>query len=254
MKKIILLGAPGAGKGTQAKLLADKYHIPHISTGDMLRDNIKKGTDVGKKAESVMKAGELVSDSIILQMVEERIRDPECENGYLFDGFPRTLKQAKALEDREIIIDYVIEIDVPDDEIVGRLTGRRIHPASGRIYHIKYNRPKVEGRDDITGEDLVQRSDDTKETVLNRLSVYHKTTKILVDFYSGKSKTYYPKVRVGKGKAFLRMKKKDHMTKYIHVRGIGSVEEIHKRICDKIEKEESGLSVQEMHNLGTGSH
>jgi adenylate kinase len=181
--RIILLGAPGAGKGTQAQAIVEKLGIPQISTGDMLRAAVKAGTELGKKAKRIMDAGGLVSDDIIIGLVKDRIAQADCENGFLFDGFPRTIPQAEALMDAGIIIDRVIEIDVPDAEIISRLSGRRVHPASGRVYHIQHNPPKVEGLDDETGEPLVQRDDDREETVRKRLQVYHEQTKPLVDFY-----------------------------------------------------------------------
>ena len=181
--RIILLGPPGAGKGTQAQLISKRYNIPQISTGDMLRAAIREGTELGLKAKSVMESGGLVSDELIIGLVKERIAQPDCENGCIFDGFPRTIPQAEALETAGISIDHVIEIDVPDEEIVQRLSGRRQHPASGRIYHLIYNPPKVEGKDDETGEELVQRPDDQEETIRKRLASYHSETEQLVDFY-----------------------------------------------------------------------
>jgi len=180
---IILLGPPGAGKGTQAKFITEKYQIPQISTGDMLRAAVKAGTELGKKAQSIMAAGGLVSDDIIIGLVKERIQQPDCGNGFLFDGFPRTIPQAQALIDAGIAIDKVIEIDVADEEIVSRLSGRRVHEASARIYHVEHNPPKVAETDDETGEPLVQREDDREETVRKRLAVYHEQTKPLVQFY-----------------------------------------------------------------------
>lgn len=181
--RIILLGAPGAGKGTQAQFLTEKYNIPQISTGDMLRAAIKEGTELGKLAKAAMDAGELVTDEIIIGLVQERIAQDDCKNGYLLDGFPRTLAQADAITNAGIQIDAVIEIDVPDSEIVQRMSGRRAHLASGRTYHVVYNPPKVEGKDDVTGEDLVQRDDDKEEVVLDRLKVYHSQTAPLIDYY-----------------------------------------------------------------------
>lgn len=182
--RIILLGAPGAGKGTQAQFIKDKYNIPQISTGDMLRAAVKAGTPLGLQAKAVMDAGKLVSDDIIIGLVKERVAESDCANGYLLDGFPRTIPQADAMKENNIDVDYVVEIDVADDEIIQRLSGRRVHPGSGRTYHIKYNPPKVEGKDDETGEDLVQRLDDTEATVKDRLSVYHEQTRPLVEYYS----------------------------------------------------------------------
>ncbi|MCF6310601.1 MAG: adenylate kinase [Sulfurimonas sp.] len=181
--RIILLGAPGAGKGTQSGFLTKKYNIPQISTGDMLRAAIKAGTDMGKMAKAAMDVGQLVTDEIIIGLVKDRISEDDCKNGYLLDGFPRTLPQADAVTNAGIEIDAVIEIDVPDSEIVTRMAGRRAHLASGRTYHLVYNPPKVEGKDDETGEDLVQRDDDKEEVVLDRLKVYHDLTKPLIGYY-----------------------------------------------------------------------
>ncbi len=181
---IILLGAPGAGKGTQAKFICEQFNIPQISTGDMLRAAVKAGTPLGLEAKSYMDSGGLVPDSVIIGLVNERIKEADCVNGFLFDGFPRTIPQAEAMKAANVEIDYVIEIDVPDEAIVERMSGRRSHPASGRTYHIKFNPPNVEGQDDITGEPLVQRDDDKEETVKKRLSVYHEQTKPLVAYYS----------------------------------------------------------------------
>ncbi|MCK9472454.1 adenylate kinase [Sulfurimonas sp.] len=181
--RIILLGAPGAGKGTQAGFLTKKYNIPQISTGDMLRAAIKAGTEMGKMAKAAMDAGQLVTDEIIIGLVKDRIAEDDCKNGYLLDGFPRTLAQADAVTNAGINIDAVIEIDVPDSEIVTRMAGRRAHLASGRTYHLVYNPPKVEGKDDITGEDLVQRDDDKESVVLDRLKVYHDLTSPLIGYY-----------------------------------------------------------------------
>ncbi len=182
--RLILLGSPGAGKGTQARFIVEQYGIPQISTGDMLRAAVKAGTPLGKKAKQAMDAGELVSDDVIIGLVKERISENDCKNGFLFDGFPRTLVQAQAIRDADIVLDHVIEIDVDDEEIVKRISGRRVHPASGRTYHKLYHPPKVEGKDDETGEALVQRDDDKEETVRKRLDVYHKQTKPLIDYYS----------------------------------------------------------------------
>ena len=183
MMRIILLGPPGAGKGTQAQLISKEFGIPQISTGDMLRAAIKEGTELGKLAKSVMDAGQLVSDDLIINLVKDRISQPDCANGCIFDGFPRTIAQAEALSAAGVDIDYVIEISVPDDEIVSRMSGRRVHLASGRTYHVVYNPPKVEGTDDVTGEPLVQRDDDKEEVVRDRLSVYHAQTAALIDYY-----------------------------------------------------------------------
>ena len=186
--KIILLGAPGAGKGTQAQFIMNKFGIPQISTGDMLRAAIKAETDLGKQAKTLMDEGKLVPDDLIIALVQERVSQPDCAKGFLLDGFPRTIPQADALKTAGIHIDYVLEFDVPDEIIVERMSGRRVHLASGRTYHVVYNPPKVEGKDDITGEDLVIRPDDKKETVLERLKVYHSTTQPLVDYYQAEAK------------------------------------------------------------------
>ncbi len=210
--RLILLGAPGAGKGTQANIIKEKFDIPQISTGDMLRAAVKAGTPLGLAAKKVMDAGELVSDDIIIGLVKERIAQPDCKNGFLFDGFPRTIPQADALKDAGVDIDYVLEIDVPDSAILERMSGRRVHPASGRSYHIKFNPPKVEGKDDVTGEDLVQRDDDKEETVQKRLKVYHDQTEALVGYYDELAKS---------GKT---------ATKYVKVDGVGAVEEVSGRV------------------------
>ena len=182
--RLILLGPPGAGKGTQANFIKEKFGIPQISTGDMLRAAVKAGTPLGLEAKKVMDAGGLVSDDIIIGLVKDRLQQDDCKAGYMFDGFPRTLPQADAMKDAGVPLDFVLEIDVPDAEIVERMSGRRAHLASGRTYHVKYNPPKVEGKDDVTGEDLVQRDDDKEETVKKRLDVYHSQTKPLVEYYS----------------------------------------------------------------------
>ena len=185
--KIILLGPPGAGKGTQAETLCSNFAIPHISTGNMLREAVEAETDLGKEAKALMDAGILVSDEVIVGLVEERINLPDCKNGFLFDGFPRTIPQAEALVNRSIAIDFVIEIDVPDEEIISRMSGRRMHPGSGRNYHVTFNPPKVEGKDDATGESLIQREDDKPETVKDRLKVYTNQTSPLISFYTEQS-------------------------------------------------------------------
>ncbi|KZX75087.1 adenylate kinase [Oleiphilus sp. HI0009] len=182
--KVILLGAPGAGKGTQAQFITEKYDVPQISTGDMLRAAVKAGTPLGLKVKEVMASGGLVSDETIIALIEERIKEDDCANGFLFDGFPRTIPQAEALKKQGIDIDAVVEIDVADEEIVSRLSGRRVHEASGRVYHVKFNPPATEGKDDITGDALVQREDDKEETVRKRLDVYHSQTAPLVEYYS----------------------------------------------------------------------
>ncbi|MEZ5529144.1 MAG: adenylate kinase [Porticoccaceae bacterium] len=187
--RIILLGPPGAGKGTQAKYITEKFGIPQISTGDMLRAAVKAGTELGLKAKDIMASGGLVSDDLIIALVKERIQEPDCVNGFLFDGFPRTIPQAEALLSEGVTIDKVIEIDVADDEIVSRLSGRRVHEGSGRVYHVIHNPPKQEGLDDVTGEALIQREDDKEETIRNRLSVYHEQTEPLVGFYQNLAKT-----------------------------------------------------------------
>ncbi len=182
---IILLGAPGVGKGTQAQFITEKFGIPQISTGNMLRGAIKAGSELGKKVKVVMDSGALVTDEIIIDLVKERIARDDCENGFLFDGFPRTIPQAQALLDQGIEIQYVIEISVPEEEIITRLSGRRVHVDSGRVYHTVYNPPKVEGKDDLTGDNLIQREDDKKETIAERLKVYREQTEPLVMFYKG---------------------------------------------------------------------
>ena len=211
--RLILLGAPGAGKGTQATFICQKYGIPQISTGDMLRAAVKAGTPLGLAAKKVMDSGALVSDDIIIGLVKERIAQPDCTNGFLFDGFPRTIPQAQAMKDAGIPIDYVVEIEVADSEIIKRMSGRRVHPASGRTYHVVFNPPKVAGKDDLTGEDLVQRPDDAEDTVIKRLTVYHDQTKPLVDYYSAWSKS-------GDAKA----------PKCLNVPGVGSVESIRDQV------------------------
>lgn len=188
MMRIILLGPPGAGKGTQAQFISKEYDIPQISTGDMLRAAIKEGSELGKQAKDVMNAGGLVSDDLIINLVQERIAKPDCVNGCILDGFPRTIPQAQALADANVTIDHVIEISVPDDEIVKRLSGRRQHAGSGRVYHIDHNPPKQEGIDDVTGEPLIQREDDKESTIRERLATYHEQTSTLVGFYQDKAK------------------------------------------------------------------
>ncbi|MNF35789.1 adenylate kinase [compost metagenome] len=205
--RVILLGAPGAGKGTQAKFITEKFSIPQISTGDMLRAAVKAGTPLGLEAKAIMDAGKLVSDELIINLVKDRIAQPDCVNGFLFDGFPRTIPQAEALVAEGVELDAVVEIAVEDEEIVQRIAGRRVHEGSGRVYHVVYNPPKVDGKDDVTGEALVQRKDDTEETVRHRLAVYHDQTKPLVDFYQ--------KLATTNGKP-----------KYSHIEGVGSVEAI----------------------------
>jgi len=207
--RVILLGGPGAGKGTQAGFIKEAFGIPQISTGDMLRAHVKAGSELGKAAKKIMDEGGLVSDDIIMGMVKERITEADCANGFLFDGFPRTLAQADALKDAKVFVDAVAEIDVPDEEIIRRMSGRRVHLASGRTYHVVFNPPKIEGVDDETGEPLIQRDDDKEETVKARLKVYHDQTEPLIAYYS----TWAEKGGEG-------------APKYIKIHGIGSVEEI----------------------------
>jgi adenylate kinase len=211
--KVILLGAPGAGKGTQAQFITQKFNIPQISTGDMLRAAVKAGTPLGIQAKAVMDSGGLVSDEIIIGLVKQRVKQDDCVNGYLLDGFPRTIPQADAMKENNIDVDYVIEINVDDEEIVRRLGGRRVHPGSGRVYHNVYNPPRQEDKDNDTGEDLVQRDDDKEDTVRKRLAVYHKQTLPLVDYYINWSKS-------GDAKA----------PKYITISGVGSMDEIRDKI------------------------
>lgn len=195
--RLILLGAPGAGKGTQAQYICEKYDIPQISTGDMLRAAVKAGTELGVRAKAVMDAGELVSDDIIIGLVKERITQDDCANGFLFDGFPRTIPQAEAMVDAQVNLDHVVEIAVDDEDIITRLSGRRVHPGSGRIYHVQHNPPQREGLDDETGEALVQREDDQEDTIRNRLEIYHSQTSPLVDFYrrmTGENAPAYHKI------------------------------------------------------------
>lgn len=213
--RIILLGPPGAGKGTQAQFICERYGIPQISTGDMLRAHVKQGTELGKAAKKIMDEGGLVSDDIIIAMVKERIREDDCKNGYLFDGFPRTIPQAEAIKEAGIPIDAVVEIEVPDEEIVKRMSGRRVHLPSGRTYHVIYNPPKVEGKDDVTGEDLIQRDDDKEETVRQRLKVYHDQTEPLIDFYTREAEA--------------------GNLKYVKVSGMGSVEQVRDAIFAGLE-------------------
>jgi adenylate kinase len=182
--RIILLGAPGAGKGTQAQFIMENYGVPQISTGDMLRAAIKQGSELGQKVQAVMDSGQLVSDELIIELVKDRVKQDDCEKGFLLDGFPRTIPQADAMKENNIDVDFVLEFDVPDEEIVKRMSGRRVHSASGRVYHTVYNPPKVEGKDDVTGDDLTIRVDDIEETVRKRLAIYHEQTAPLVSYYS----------------------------------------------------------------------
>ncbi len=215
--RLILLGAPGAGKGTQAAFIKERFGIPQISTGDMLRAAVKAGTPLGVAAKKVMDSGGLVSDDIIIGLVKDRLQQSDCQSGYLFDGFPRTIPQAESMKDAGVAIDYVLEIDVPDSEIIERMSGRRVHVASGRTYHVKFNPPKVAGKDDVTGEDLIQRDDDKEETVRKRLDVYHAQTKQLVDYYGQWAAT-------GQAGA----------PRYRKIAGIGSVDEIKTRAFDAL--------------------
>lgn len=214
--RLILLGAPGAGKGTQAQFIMDKYGIPQISTGDMLRAAVKAGTPLGVEAKKVMDAGGLVSDELIIDLVKERIQQDDCGKGFLFDGFPRTIPQAEALIAEGVDIDAVVEIAVKDQEIIERLAGRRVHSASGRVYHVEYNPPKTEGKDDVTGEPLVQRDDDQEGTVKKRLSVYHDQTEPLVSFYQSMAK------------------KGDVKTVYHRIEGVGSVDDIKEKVLSAL--------------------
>ena len=212
--KIILLGPPGAGKGTQADVICKTFSIPHISTGNMLREAAEAKTDLGKKAQALMDAGILVSDEVIVGLVEQRINQQDCQSGFLFDGFPRTIPQAEALIERSVEIDFVVEIDVPDEEIISRMSGRRMHPGSGRNYHVEFNPPKISDIDDETGEPLVQREDDNPETVKDRLEVYSNQTLPLIEFYSERSESI----------------------KYIRVSGSESPELVSKNILDQIDQ------------------
>ena len=215
--RLVFLGAPGAGKGTQAQFICDKYGIPQISTGDMLRAAIKAGTPLGIEAKKVMDAGRLVSDEIIIGLVKERLQQDDCRAGYLFDGFPRTLPQAEAMKSVGAELDFVLEIDVADAEIIKRMSGRRVHPASGRTYHLVFNPPKVAGKDDVTGDDLVQRADDTEETVKKRLEVYHSQTLPLIAYYQKWSAT-------GDARA----------PKFRSISGVGSIEAIRQAAFDAL--------------------
>jgi len=211
--RLILLGPPGAGKGTQAGFIREKFRIPQISTGDMLRAAVKAGSPLGAAAKQVMDAGQLVSDDIILRLVTERLREPDCARGYLFDGFPRTIPQAEAMKSAGVDLDYVLEMEVPDEEIIARMSGRRVHPASGRSYHIVFNPPRVAGRDDVTGEPLVQRDDDREETVRKRLEVYRSQTRPLVEYYGGWAASGDPRA-----------------PKYRRIPGTGTLDEVRSRV------------------------
>ena len=215
--RLILLGAPGAGKGTQAAFLKEHFGIPQISTGDMLRAAVKAGTPLGIEAKKVMDAGGLVSDDIIIGLVKDRLLESDCAKGYLFDGFPRTIPQADAMKSAGVAIDYVIEVDVPEEEIIERMSGRRVHLTSGRTYHVRFNPPKQEGLDDVTGEPLVQRDDDKEETVRKRLSVYREQTRPLVDYYSRWAEAGEPGA-----------------PRYRKISGVGSVDDIKKRLFDAV--------------------
>ena len=217
--RLILLGGPGAGKGTQANFIKDQYSIPQISTGDMLRAAVKAGTKLGLEAKGYMDSGGLVPDGVIIGLVKERIQEPDCENGFLFDGFPRTIPQADAMKEAGVAIDAVVDIDVPDEEIIKRMSGRRVHLASGRTYHVTFNPPKAEGKDDVTGEPLIQRDDDKEETVKKRLDVYHAQTEPLIGYYrewEASGETAAPK--------------------YIRIAGVGQVNEIRDSIFSELDQ------------------
>jgi len=211
--RIIMLGAPGAGKGTQAQFITERFGIPQISTGDMLRAAVKAESELGKQVKEVMATGGLVSDKIIISLIEERIKQPDCKNGYLLDGFPRTIPQAEALKDQGIVLDYVVEIAVDDEDIVSRLSGRRVHEGSGRIYHVKFDLPKVEGKDNETGEPLMQRADDKEETVRKRLKIYHDQTAPLIGYYQSLAET-----------------QPEAAPEYVRVEGVGSLDSIRDQI------------------------
>jgi adenylate kinase len=217
--RLILLGGPGAGKGTQANFIKERYQIPQISTGDMLRAAVKAGTELGKKAKEYMDSGQLVPDKVIIGLVKERIKEPDCQKGFLFDGFPRTIPQADAMKEAGVPIDAVVDIEVPDEEIIKRMSGRRVHLPSGRTYHVVFNLPKEEGKDDVTGEPLIQRDDDQEETVRKRLEVYHNQTEPLVE--------YYKKWKASGDSA---------APKYIRIEGVGKVDEIRDQIFAELDK------------------
>lgn len=212
--KIILLGSPGAGKGTQARLLTEQLHIPQISTGDMLRAAVEKKTSLGLFAKSAMDSGKLVPDDLIISLVKERIAQPDCQSGFLLDGFPRTLIQAEAMESAQIFLDHVIEIYVPDEDIIDRMSGRLVHLSSGRVYHKRYHPPKISGKDDITGEPLISREDDREDTVRRRLNVYHEQTEPLLNYYQEKAK--------------------HSNTRFVQISGMGEVQEVHQRIMGEL--------------------
>ena len=215
--RLILLGPPGAGKGTQAAYIMEKYNIPQISTGDMLRAAVKAGSELGRQAKSFMDSGGLVPDDVIIGLVKERIQENDCKNGFLFDGFPRTIPQADALREAGVEIDFVVEIDVDDEEIIKRLSGRRVHPDSGRTYHIDFNPPKTAGIDDVTGEPLIQRDDDKEDTIKKRLEVYHEQTELLVEYYSTQAQNG-----------------SNASPKYVKVSGVGSLDAIKEKIFDAL--------------------
>jgi len=215
--RLILLGPPGAGKGTQAAYIMEKYNIPQISTGDMLRAAVKAGSELGRQAKSFMDSGGLVPDDVIIGLVKERIQENDCKNGFLFDGFPRTIPQADALREAGVEIDFVVEIDVDDEEIIKRLSGRRVHPDSGRTYHIDFNPPKAAGIDDVTGEPLIQRDDDKEDTIKKRLEVYHEQTELLVGYYSTQAQNG-----------------SNTSPKYVKVSGVGSLDAIKEKIFDAL--------------------
>ncbi|MDF2940303.1 MAG: adk [Gammaproteobacteria bacterium] len=219
--KIILLGPPGAGKGTQAQFLKESLQIPQISTGDMLRAAVKAGSPLGQKAKSIMDQGELVPDEIIIELVKNRVQEPDCKNGFLLDGFPRTIAQAQALLDSHIHIDYVIELKADADEIVRRITGRRVHPSSGRVYHVEFNPPKQAGKDDVTGEPLIHRPDDAEATVRNRLQVYQQQTQPLVEFYQKLAHSHQSRA-----------------PHYVVVDGMADVDEVRSRIFSQLHLKE----------------
>lgn len=222
MKRIILLGIPGAGKGTQAQYLSGRYQIPQISSGAMLRAEIDAGSKLGKQAQQYMNAGNLVPDQLVIEMVKHRVAQPDCKNGFIVDGFPRTIAQAEALRNAGIDLDFVINIEVDDDEILRRMSGRRVHPASGRTYHIEFNPPKVQAKDDVTGEPLVQRPDDSEETVKKRIATYHALTKPLIDYYQTWAASGEPRA-----------------PRYINIYGRGSIEDVRDKMFAALEQQHS---------------